>query len=353
MFLERKTGARVNPESQTRTEEIAASLLRTASLPPANAVNPLQGGRNNKVFRVTTSSGDFLLKCYFRHPQDPRDRLGQEFAFLKHLSRTGCQFSAGPLASDPVKHAGLMEFIDGARPRLAEIDESHIDQAIGFFFEANRGLDHPETLQLPPASEACFSIAEHIARTQTRIQRLDQILLKDEVDAAAADFVGRELVPKWTEVRRIVAAEWRSDEARHATLPQGERCLSPSDFGFHNSLRQNGARLKFLDFEYAGWDDPAKLIVDFANQPDMILDRILSDRFRAAVVHANANAYSLSRRVAALEPLYQVKWACICLNDFLSFGRSRHQFAEEQTTNHRTRREFQLTRAREMLARAG
>ena len=334
-------------------EEIVASLLRTASLPAASAVNPLQGGRNNKVFRVTTSSGDFLLKCYFHHPQDPRDRLGQEFAFLNHLSRARCQFSARPLASDPVKHVGLMEFLEGVRPRLAEVDESHIDQAICFFFEANHGLDHPETLQLPPASEACFTIAEHIARTQTRVERLNHIHLEDEVDAAAADFVRRELAPTWTEVRRVVEAEWRSDEARNATLPQCQRCLSPSDFGFHNSLRQSGGRLKFLDFEYAGWDDPAKLIVDFANQPDMILDRVLSDRFRAAVVHANADAHSLSRRVTALEPLYQVKWACICLNDFLSFGRSRHQFAEPQKTDHRTHREFQLSRAREMLARAG
>jgi Phosphotransferase enzyme family len=333
-------------------EEIVASLLRAASLPPAVDVKPLQGGRNNKVFRVTTSSEDFLLKCYFHHPEDPRDRLGQEFGFLKHLSRTECQFSARPLASDRANHVGLMEFIEGVRPQVAEVDEKHIDQAIRFFFEANRELDHPATLQLPPASEACFTIAEHIARTQTRVERLSQILLEDEVDAAAADFVRRELVPTWTRVRRIVETEWRSEEARNATLSQGERCLSPSDFGFHNSLRQNGCRLKFFDFEYAGWDDPAKLIVDFANQPDMTLDRILSDRFRAAVVHANADAHSLTRRVAALEPLYQVKWACICLNDFLSFGRSRHQFSGEQT-DHRTRREFQLTRAREMLARAG
>lgn len=343
----------MNPDSQIRMEKIAASLLHAASLPPAGAIDPLPGGRNNKVFRVSTSGGDFLLKCYFHHPEDPRDRLGQEFAFLQHLSRTGCQFSAQPLASDPVKHVGLMEFIEGVRPRLAEVDENHVDQAICFFFEANRELDRPETLQLPPASEACFTMAEHIARTQTRVERLDQILLEDELDAAAADFVRRELAPTWTEVRRIVEAGWRSDEARNATLPQSERCLSPSDFGFHNSLRQNGGRLKFLDFEYAGWDDPAKLIVDFANQPDMILDRGLSERFRAAVVHANADLRSLSRRVAALEPLYQVKWACICLNDFLSFGRRRRLFAEEQMTDHRARREFQFSRAREMLARAG
>jgi len=342
----------MNADSQIRMEKMTASLLQTASLPAAIAVKPLRGGRNNKVFRVTTSEGHFLLKCYFHHPQDPRDRLGQEFTFLKHLSRTGCQFSARPLASDPVRHVGLMEFIEGVRPQLAEVDENHIDQAIAFFFEANRGLDHPDTLQISPASEACFTIAEHIARTQTRVERLGHILLEDEVDAAAADFVRRLLNPIWIHVRRTVEARWPSDEVRNAALPHSERCLSPSDFGFHNSLRQRGGRLRFLDFEYAGWDDPAKLIVDFANQPDMILNRVLSDRFRAALVNTSADTHSLCRRVAALEPLYQVKWACICLNDFLSFGRSRHRFTEEEITDHQVRREFQLARSRDMLARA-
>ena len=36
------------------------------------------------------------------------------------------------------------------------------------------------------------------------------------------------------------------------------RTLSPSDFGFHNALRTPAGTMVFLDFEYFGWDDPAK-----------------------------------------------------------------------------------------------
>ena len=43
--------------------------------------------------------------------------------------------------------------------------------------------------------------------------------------------------------------------------------LSPSDFGFHNSLFRNN-KLFFFDFEYAGWDDPIKLMCDFILNPD-------------------------------------------------------------------------------------
>ena len=43
--------------------------------------------------------------------------------------------------------------------------------------------------------------------------------------------------------------------------------LSPSDFGFHNILSHHN-NLYYIDFEYAGWDDPYKLIADFILNPD-------------------------------------------------------------------------------------
>ena len=46
-------------------------------------------------------------------------------------------------------------------------------------------------------------------------------------------------------------------------------CLSPSDFGFHNALLDDEGKLTFLDFEYAGRDDPAKLVSDFFCQPEV------------------------------------------------------------------------------------
>jgi len=50
-------------------------------------------------------------------------------------------------------------------------------------------------------------------------------------------------------------------------LPADETCLSPSDFGFHNALVDPSGALSFLDFEYAGRDDPAKPVSDFFCQP--------------------------------------------------------------------------------------
>ena len=50
-------------------------------------------------------------------------------------------------------------------------------------------------------------------------------------------------------------------------LESHQKCISPSDIGFHNILNSKG-RLIFIDFEYAGIDDPCKLIADVILQPD-------------------------------------------------------------------------------------
>ena len=50
-------------------------------------------------------------------------------------------------------------------------------------------------------------------------------------------------------------------------LPEENRVISQSDVGFHNMLIGKN-KVYFLDFEYAGWDDPGKLFSDLLLQPD-------------------------------------------------------------------------------------
>jgi hypothetical protein len=313
---------------------------------------PIAGGRNNKVFRAETSKGVVLFKSYFYHPQDTRDRLGQEFSFLEYLQKAGCTFAARPILQDPETHTSLMEFMAGDRPALDQITTWHIEQAITFYLAANQPEKRPFSVSLPMASEACFSLQQHAGMTQRRVDRLSQMQVESDVDREAQAYVKNELLATWQNVRAVLQRATASGVSLERELMVEERVLSPSDFGFHNSLHQVGMGLRFVDFEYAGWDDPAKLIADFANQPDMILPRALSDLFQKAVVAHDPNPERLRLRVRWLEPLYQVKWACICLNDFLQLGRSRHAFTEGEREDHQQRRTFQLSRSRMMLARA-
>lgn len=332
---------------------VAARLLEAVGSARAPFVlEPLPGGRNNRVARLVGEGGaTYLLKTYFHHPQDPRDRLATEAGFLRYLEGCGCRSAPQLHAVDALSHSALMEFVHGVPLVLASIDASDIDQATEFFLQINAARATEPARALPSASEACFSIDEHIGNTVRRVDRLGSMVVDDDLTRDAAAFVKDELAPSWREVEAGLLARWPDAGTRRAPLAISERVLSPSDFGFHNALRETGARIRFLDFEYAGWDDPAKLICDFANQPDMLLPRALSQRFRDAVLAALPSA-GLQLRVEALDPLYQIKWACICLNDFLPAGRVRHQFTAGAAAGHERRRAFQLGRAREMLSLA-
>ena len=290
--------------------ETASSLLARIGKPAPQCVLPLPGGRNNRVWRVDCSSESFLLKSYFWSESDPRDRLGQEWAFLEFLRSIGSCKAPEPLAKDAPSRFALLEFIAGNPPQ--EITEYDILDAARFFAEmySQRELGK----NLPPVSEACFSIQAHLETTAARIDRLHQIQSTSEDHEKAVIFIRDTLLPLWQELRKRIKA--LPDSARHEILAPSERCLSPSDFGFHNALRQSDGTLRYVDFEYAGWDDPAKTLIDFTNQPDRLLPESLAALFLEKTIPLFRNPYALHRRLALLTPLYQLKWACICLNAF-------------------------------------
>ncbi len=331
-------------------EADAAALLRDAGFPDPFTVAPLAGGRNNRVFRVATAGRDLLLKAYFHDPQDPRDRLRQEVDFIRYAWGHEVRSVPECLHADRARHLALFEFVAGRKLEPAEIGTSQIDQAIAFFRETNRARLADDARTLLPASEACFSVGEHIAAVERRIGRLAQMEGGLPVDAEAAAFVADALIPLWRLLVSRLERELARDGLPAAPLPLAERRLSPSDFGYHNAILEESGRLRFLDFEYAGWDDPAKLVADFANQPDLILPDALSGRFTRAVIEMADDPAAMESRIGWLTPLYQIKWACIILNDFLPIGRNRRRFTggDEESALKKT----QLAKARVMEARA-
>ena len=113
-----------------------------------------------------------------------------------------------------------------------------------------------------------------------------------------------------------------------APIAERERTLSPSDFGFHNVLRVDGS-LFFVDFEYAGWDDPAKLICDFGCHPEIPVSDEYLQALKNSFYPYLENAENSIHRSEILMPLYRLKWCCIMLNEFTSVGRARRKFAGE------------------------
>jgi hypothetical protein len=311
-------------------------------------VEPCAGGGNNRVFTVTASGRRYIAKCYFRHPSDTRDRLKSEFTFLNYAKRIGITCVPVPIACDNERGIGLYEYIDGHKLTSLDIDAGRVDQAADFFLRLNHPSAHPYATDLPNASEACFSIAEHLAMVDARIARLGSVPATVAIEREAHEFM-QLLGARWQQAKsRILREAQRYGIDPAAALE--ERCISPSDFGFHNTLVSPSRGLCFIDFEYAGWDDPAKAIGDFFSHPAVPVDMAHFDRFLTAVTGFAAAKSQLAARAQLLLPVFQAKWCCIILNDFLPTDAQRRRFADPGVDQEARKRE-QIKKARRLYER--
>ncbi|HEY1857215.1 aminoglycoside phosphotransferase family protein [Acidocella sp.] len=325
----------------------AVSVIATAGLPPPVALSRLTGGRNNRTFLVTTEGKQLVLKLYHTDPGDQRDRLGAEFAFLTYAWERGIRNIPRPIACDRELRAGLYGYLPGRRLAVAELGPLHLDAALDFVLALNASPRQAEVLA--PASEACFSLEEHEATVARRVARLGRLASDVPHRDAAENFVRAKLEPAWAAVRKQLAARAAQLGLTPETrLAPDELCVSPSDFGFHNALVCDTA-VGFLDFEYAGRDDPAKLACDFFCQPEIPVPVPVStfDAFVKRLVAGLHLAPWHEARCAMLLDAYRVKWACIILNEFLPEGAARRAFAEGTKTA--AHYEGQLERAAAML----
>jgi hypothetical protein len=314
-----------------------------------DSLESLHGGANNRVYRARTSDGKKLLvKQYFQHPNDTRDRFQAERVFYRYLKASGLPQTPVALGWNETERIGIFSFIEGVRP--TSVSPEHVSAALDFIADLNTQRARPEALELPVASEANFSIDAHLASVQRRVDRASTLSIEDRLDEEASLFIHRELVPAWTAIRTNISSDYTADE-RSALLGQNDRCVSPSDFGFHNSLVDANGQNVFFDFEYAGWDDPAKLVADFFCQPDIPVSLRYFDWFVTGVSARLqlSDPVGFAKRCRELLPVYQVKWACILLNDFSSVGRERRIFSLG-AVEAAFRRERQLARARTLLS---
>ena len=329
--------------------QAAVDIVAAAGFQGDFTLHPVRGGSNNRLFRVEMDGPCALLKAYFKHLGDPRDRLRAEFSFLSFVWENGVRCVPQPFACDPQNGLGLYEFIEGRQLYPNEITTSMVQQAIDFYLDLNRHKRLPSARTLHEASEASFTIANHLRRVEWRLRNLMSIDDSSGIHREAARFIRDDLTKTWNNIVAFVHKQVREmGLSLDKTIARSDRCLSPSDFGFHNAILTEGNRMRFTDFEYAGWDDPTKLICDFFCQPAVPVPLNYYDMFAEAVVSDLSQSQMYLHRARVLLPVYRLKWCCILLNDFLPVGGERRNFANE-SANQDEQKTGQLQKARNAL----
>ena len=308
-------------------------------------------GGNSQVYGLKCSdSGQYVAKFYFCHESDKRDRLGVEFGSLSFLWENGVRCVPRPVAVSEEEGCALYEYVEGDKILSDQVTEKDIDYAVTFLTKLSELKSRPGADRLPPASEACFSVDDAITNIEWRLKRLES---PADNHNHLRSFLSDDFKPFWE-----VLIEWCKEKSTEsafpldAELPYEERTLSPSDFGFHNALKTREGRIIFFDFEYFGWDDPAKMISDFLLHPAMALSTDLKRRFTSQICCSSAfsGSENLEKRLELLYPLYGLKWCLIFLNEFIPDDLERRSFAGMPLNHKKEVHQEQLLKAKNMLA---
>ena len=330
-------------------EPAVAALLSKAGFGSSGFhIQPLSASGNNRVFTLQSGSEKMALKWYFNDAEDTRDRLGSEYAFLEHAWQMGIRCIPKPIAKEISENLALYQFVEGTKIDASQVNENLVRQAAAFIAALNSTESRVAGSALSPASEACFSVTDHFSMVDARLAKLESMPVKSAIEQQALELVKR-MNGLWEHTKTELLLGCESLGISPETgLSNEDRCLSPSDFGFHNALLRPDASLCFIDFEYAGWDDPAKAVGDFFSHPGVAVPHTEFETFMVKVLKPFDHAEEMAKRVRMLEPIFQIKWCCIILNEFLPTAAKRRQFADPSTDTH-SRKERQLFKAMQLF----
>lgn len=237
-------------------EELGLSLL---------GVERLEGGVNNQVFKLLCKGSVTLCgKIYKRTLGDPRDRMNHEIQFLRFLNKNKVSSVPQLLATDSIHGVSIMSFIDGLRWKENTKVPNMIWRQFAFFFDKLQSLRSCQGSEsLPRAAEGARSLQEHLGHLHKKRDNWLKQAIHRKLDYDLEKYVLEELETEYQEVAELTISH--SDFKK--VFDEANVIISPSDFGLHNALVDKQNKVWFIDFEYAGWDDPVKAMIDFSAQP--------------------------------------------------------------------------------------
>lgn len=276
--------------------------------------------------------------------------MKSEFDFIEFAWNKGVRHVPQPVAADEENHLAVYEFIQGRAPEEKEVSEKLLSEAAHFYVLLNEHSGSAEAAKIGNASESAFSFAGHVENVERRIRSLKGAAGRASSKEKFKTFVDSSLVPAWERAKNALGENSRvSGIDVDSVLSPCSRGLSPSDFGFHNSILQPDGTLRFVDFEYAGWDDPAKTVCDFLLAPRIPVN----GKFMGAVIERFSRAKpageEFAERVRLLLPIQKIKWCCIFLNPYLPLGEKKRVFAQKSMDLEKHRK-TQLKKAAKLLA---
>ena len=281
-------------------------------------------GANSCVYKVTTiDEQKYAVKVYRRKLSDKhKTRQENEKLAIELLNKSSVGYVPNFVNADFKNRVSIFEWVEGNSPK--EIYISDIKQAASFF-DKIFSLSHSiQTENFHFAAEPCLSGNEILRQIETRSLALTPEFKKNRF---VTNYLNTKFFQKIDELinegkRKALAAEISLEKEVGAS----DWKLIPADFSFQNSLRSEGGKLTFIDFEYFGWDDPIKGVCDFIFHPSYLMPYEHRDLFINLISEKINNSFLFKKKLHCFSYFFIARWALIMFNPITS---NRLQFSDE------------------------
>ena len=276
-----------------------------------DSLTPLHGGINNQVFSCgggPKNSKRFVIKGYI--PRGLTDRMLAEVQFLRYALQVAPSYVPQLLSQDDERRCIVLEYLDGQTYTAGlRPSEEDVVEACNFFRLLNADQLLAKEYVKQSAAEGFLSLTEHLENVCGRLNQFSTEHLPIE-SRSQANLLVQKIFKEFDVLADQTKALIDKGQAQD-TISSDDCYVSPSDFGFHNAMRcANG--VKFFDFEFAGWDDPAKTALDFMLQPRVPVKSSLAHLFSQSFLPFGSE--QLRIRTNILGPILRLKWLCIMLS---------------------------------------
>ena len=268
-------------------------------------------GRNNKVFLIKKKKQILIAKKYKKSFTTKYSRLVTEKVFLQFLNKKKIKVIPKIIDVDKEKEIIFFNFIKGSS--IKKPNKNQLNECLKFLIKIN-GSTNYKKFKFQLASDACLSIKDHINTCDSRIRKL---ILKYEKrknleHRKVLKFLKKKIIPEFKKLKHEINKNFSKTQILKK-IDEEDLILSPSDFGFHNIISKN-QKLYFIDFEYAGWDDPNKLLSDFFLNPDYFISDKNKKYFLSNFIRFFKKKISNLSKFNLILKFHFLKWVCVIIN---------------------------------------
>ncbi|WP_390129319.1 hypothetical protein [Synechococcus sp. HIMB2401] len=267
---------------------------------------------NSNVFKIETEYDNLLIKIYPHSKLENRQssRFKRETCFLEYLNAIKVSNTPKTIYKCEKGKFMIMNWMQG--DNIRQIDGETLRAMANFTAICNTDANILKASKVKKAKDYWSKPAiienDIIKRYKLLTNRPTRSMKESEI---------KELLKKVSIAERIEEEIklFRENACKDYWGPEMvNMILSQSDMSINN-IKREGKQFKFYDFEYAGWDDPAKLVSDVLSHPDHKITKEKEEKWikelRTQEVFKDNGA---EKRIRDSKQLTKIKWLLIMCN---------------------------------------